>query len=215
MTVSYLASILHNTTSLITILNPIAAATVLVSLMPSASQSEIHIAARKATITTFIALIITLFAGKMIFNFFGISVLSLKVIGGVILMMIAINMAYGYSHKARHSPEEHIEAEDKDDVAIIPLSIPLLYGPGTIATVVVLNDNLSEKFSQVAGYGIATIVVFLSSVIVFIVLRNASLIIKTLGITGVKILTRIMGLIVGAVAAQFLVGGIKGLWGTL
>ncbi len=215
MAVSYFASVLHNTIALITILNPIAAATVLVSLMPSASQNEIHTAARKAAITTLIALIVTLYTGKIIFSFFGISVMSLKVIGGVILMMIAVNMAYGYSHKVRHSPEEHSEAEEKDDVAIIPLSIPLLYGPGTIATVVVLSDNLSENFSKVASYSIATTAIILSAAIAYIILRNASLITKTLGVTGVKILTRIMGLIVGAVAAQFLVGGIKALWNTM
>ena len=81
----------------------------------------------------------------MIFKLFGISVLSLKVIGGIILMLIAINMAYGQGSKARHTKEEQDEAQEKEDVSIVPIGIPILFGPGVIATIIVLNNNHIEQ----------------------------------------------------------------------
>ena len=169
----------------------------------------------KATMTIVIASLITLFGGELIFKLFGINVLSLKVIGGVILMMIAINMAYGHPSKARHTTEEQTEAEEKEDVSVVPLGIPILFGPGAIATIIVLNSNLAHQHTVQIAYSIVTISILLSAISIFFVLRYAGAINKLLGVTGMKILTRIMGLIVGAIAAQFLVSGIKGLWATL
>ena len=209
---NYISEILHQTIALITILNPIAAASIMISMITVINSNIIKNLAFKATLTVLIASFITLFSGELIFRFFGINVLSLKVIGGVILMMIAINMAYGQGSKSRHTPAEQDEAQEKDDISIVPLGIPILFGPGVIATIIVLNNNLHIKYSQVHSYLLLSISIILSSIIVFFTLRYASSIHRFLGITGMKILTRIMGLIVGAIAAQFLVSGIKGLW---
>jgi len=211
----YISLLLHDTVALITILNPIAAASIMVSLIDTPTPSTIRPIAFKATLTIVIASLITLFTGELIFKLFGINVLSLKVIGGVILMMIAINMAYGHSAKSRKTPEEESEAEEKDDISIVPLGIPILFGPGVIATIIVLNNNLVSKYSLQISYAIVTASILLSATTVYLVLRYAGVINKALGITGMKILTRIMGLIVGAIAAQFLISGIKGLWATM
>ena len=211
----YISLLLHDTIAIITILNPIAAASIMVSLIDTPTPATIRPVAFKATLTIIVASLITLYTGEMIFKLFGINVLSLKVIGGVILMMIAINMAYGQSSKSRRTPEEKDEAQEKDDVSIVPLGIPILFGPGVIATIIVLNNNLISKYSMEISYGIVTASILISSLAVYIALRYAGVINRALGITGMKILTRIMGLIVGAIAAQFLVSGIKGLWVTL
>jgi len=211
----YINYLLHDTIALITILNPIAAASIMISMLSGATDSMIRPIALKATLTVIIASLITLFSGELIFKLFGINVLSLKVIGGVILMMIAINMAYGHQSKARHSPEERDEAQDKEDVSIVPIGIPILFGPGVIATIIVLNNNISSHHSHLISYSIVSASILLSSFVIYMTLRYAALINRLLGVTGMKILTRIMGLIVGAIAAQFLVSGIKGLWQTL
>ena len=159
------------------------------------------------------ASLVTLFTGEFLFRLFGINVYSIKVIGGVILMMIAVNMAYGQPTKARHTKEEQEEAEEKEDVSIVPLGIPILFGPGVIATIIVLNHNDSARFGSIASYSLVTAAVLLSTIVVYFTLRYSGIINRALGVTGMKIMTRIMGLIVGAIAAQFLVGGIKGLLG--
>ena len=209
---AHLSTLLHDTIALVTILNPIAAASIMISMISSATPEVIRPIAWRATLTVIIASVLTLFTGEFIFRIFGISILSIKVIGGVILMMIAISMAYGHGSKSRHSPEEHEEAEDKEDISIIPLSIPILFGPGVIATIIVLHSNNAQASHPLVSYTLVTLAILLASASVYIVLRYAGIINRFLGVTGIKILTRIMGLVVGAIAAQFLVSGIKGLW---
>ena len=210
---NYISVLSHDIIALITILNPLAAASIMVSMVTPAVPENIRPVALKATLTVTIASFITLFSGEMIFRLFGINVLSLKVIGGIILMLIAINMAYGHGSKARHTQEEKDEAEEKEDVSIVPLGIPILFGPGVIATIIVLNSNHTQEYSLLTSYVLVSSAILAASLTIYIILRYAGAINKALGVTGMKILTRIMGLIVGAIAAQFLVSGIKGLWG--
>ncbi|HFC03393.1 MAG TPA: NAAT family transporter [Nitratifractor salsuginis] len=210
---SYFPILLHDTIALVTILNPIAAAGLLVTMVSPPTPANIYPAAWRASLTVFVASLVTLFTGEFLFRLFGINVHSIKVIGGVILMMIAVNMAYGQPTKARHTKEEQEEAEEKEDVSIVPLGIPILFGPGVIATIIVLNHNDSARFGSIASYGLVTSAVVFSTIVVYFTLRYSGIINRALGVTGMKIMTRIMGLIVGAIAAQFLIGGVKGLWG--
>ncbi|WP_457605709.1 MarC family protein [Nitratifractor sp.] len=213
MTVALLSTLLHDTIALITILNPVAAASIMISMINPPTPATILPAARGATLTVIVASFVTLFSGEFLFKLFGINVLSIKVIGGIILMMIAVNMAYGQGSKARHTPEEHEEAQEKEDISIVPLGIPILFGPGVIATIVVLDHNDSASYGAIWSYGLVSAAILLASITVYFTLRYAGAINRVLGVTGMKILTRIMGLVVGAIAAQFLVSGLKGLWG--
>ncbi len=198
--------LLFDTISLITILNPIAAAAIMLSLV---KYSEIPDVARKTSLTVFVASVITMLAGGLILKIFGINIPSIKAIGGVVLLIIAINMVQGKEIAPTNATkEEHLAASDKDDVAIIPLAIPILFGPGVITTIIVL----SEKYHNFYEKAILLISILLSSLIVYLTLRNAIYISKILGVNGLKIVTRLMGLIIGAIAFLFLVGGIKALW---
>ncbi|AKF24975.1 antibiotic resistance protein MarC [Sulfurovum lithotrophicum] len=212
---AYLSVLSHDIIALITILNPIAAASIMVGMVTPPTPNVIRPIAFKATLTILIASLVTLFSGEFVFKLFGINVLSLKVIGGIILMMIAINMANGQQSKSKHSKEEADEADEKEDVSIIPLGIPILFGPGVIATIIVLNHNHIQSYPMMISYGLITIAIFAATLAVYLILRYAGAINRALGVTGMKILTRIMGLIVGAIAAQFIISGIKGLWGTM
>ena len=198
--------ILFDTISLITILNPIAAAAIMLSLV---KYSEIPEVSKRTTLTVFIALIVTMLFGGIVLKIFGINIPSIKAIGGVVLLIIAINMIQGKELAPTNATkEEHEAASEKDDVAVIPLGIPILVGPGVITTVIIL----SEKSKTLLEKGILFIAIILSSFIVYITLRNAAYISKILGVNGLKITTRVMGLIIGAIAFLFLVGGIKALW---
>ena len=212
---TYLSILSHDIIALITIINPIAAASIMISMLDKATKESVKPIAMKATLTVLIASLVTLFSGEFIFKIFGINVLSLKVIGGIILMLIAINMAYGHASKARHTPEEQSEAQEKEDISIVPIGIPILFGPGVIATIIVLNNNHVQTLPLPISYLLVSVAIFVSSLIVYFTLLYASNINRALGITGMKILTRIMGLIVGAIAAQFIISGVKGLWATL
>jgi multiple antibiotic resistance protein len=206
------STLFHDVIALITILNPVAAAGIMVSLLSAPTVAVVKSIAFRASLTVLIASIITLFSGEFIFKLFGINVDSLKVIGGVILMLIAINMAYGQPVKSRRTKEEESEAQEKEDISIVPLGIPILFGPGVIATIIVLNSNHSHTHSTIIGYLIVSLAIVLASFSVYLVLRYATVINSALGVTGMKILTRIMGLIVGAIAVQFLISGVKVLW---
>ena len=212
MSGSYISSLVHDTIAIITIINPIAAASIMIGMLADSSPQFVRPIAYKATLTLLIASFVTLFGGEFIFKLFGINTLSLKVIGGVILMMIAINMAYGHHSKGKHTEEEHDEAQDKEDISIVPIGIPILFGPGLIATIIVLQSNTTEQFSVFVAYMIIGVSILIASILTFFTLYYAVAIDRLLGVTGMKILTRIMGLIVGAIASQFLISGIKGLW---
>jgi multiple antibiotic resistance protein len=204
---------MHDTVALITILNPIAAASIMVSLVGNSAKIDTtKPMAMKTTITVVIASLVTLFCGEYLFEFFGINVMSIKVIGGILLMLIAINMASGNSSKTRHTEQEHEEAQESEDISIIPLGIPILFGPGVIATIIVLNHNISSEISLIIGYVLIAISILISAVVTYLILLNSIHIKRVLGVTGMKVLTRIMGLIVGAIAAQFIISGVKGLW---
>ncbi len=202
----FLKEILFDTISLITILNPIAAAAIMLSLV---KYSDIPEVSKKTSLTVFIALIITMFLGGVILKIFGINIPSIKAIGGVVLLIIALNMIQGKEVAPTNATkEENKAASEKEDVAVIPLGIPILFGPGVITTVIIL----SEKSTTFQEKGILLVSIILSSIIVYIVLVNATFISRFLGVNGLKITTRLMGLIIGAIAFLFLVGGIKTLW---
>ena len=198
--------VLFDTISLLTILNPIAAAAIMLSLV---RYSEIKSVSKKTSFAVFIASVVTMLAGGMILKFFGINIPSIKAIGGVVLLIIALNMIQGKEIAPTNTTkDEHNAAEQKDDVAIIPLAIPILFGPGVITTIIVL----SEKHTTIKGKFILFFAIVLASLFTYITLRNGAVISKYLRVNGLKIVTRIMGLIIGAISFLFLVGGIKALW---
>jgi len=201
-----LNDILFNTISLVTILNPIAAAAIMLSLV---KYSEIPVVSKKASLTVFISSVITMIAGGSLLKFFGINIPSIKAIGGVVLLIMAINMIQGKSISSVNSTDkEKAAAQEKDDVAIIPLAIPILFGPGVITTIIVLNEKTHTMIDKL----ILFISILFSTLITYVILRNGSYLSRILGVNGLKVVTRIMGLIIGAIAFLFLVGGVKGLW---
>ena len=205
----YLKKFLYFTVTLLTIMNPVAAAAIMVSILGAeAEPKEVSRIALKASLTVLIASLLTLFAGDFIFKLFGINLPSLKVIGGLILILLALDMLRGRVSETQHTKEETEEAMEKEDISIVPLAIPILFGPGTLTTLVILKSRNSDPISLMLLIG----AVLTSTLITYLILRNSYLLVEVLGITGVKIATRLMGLVVGAIGAEFLIDGVKKLW---
>jgi multiple antibiotic resistance protein len=200
--------LLSQSIGLLTILNPIAGAAIMSSIMgPEPTQGEINLTARKTAITVFISCLVTVALGELLFNFFGINTFSIEVIGGLVILRMAMRMVEGNYH-TNHSAAESKEAIEKTDISIIPLGIPVFFGPGAIATLILFKSR-SQSWSE-----IITLlgVILVSCLVVFYTLKNGKYLSKSLGVTGMKITTRILGLILGAIAVQFIITGVYTLW---
>ncbi len=143
------------------------------------------------------------FFGGLIFKVFAVTLSAFRVAGGILLLITALDMLRGRMSQTKTSPEEELEGAQKEDVAVVPLAMPLLAGPGAIATVMVLMSR---------GRGLVTAIpVVISIVLTFVasyyILRAAGLVQRVLGQTGVAILQRLMGLILAAIAVQFVAEG--------
>lgn len=165
--------------------------------------------AKKAGIATAVTLLTFALAGGLIFKVLGITLGAFRVAGGVLLFLLAIDMMRAMPSKVRQTREEEEEGAAKDDVAIVPLTIPMLAGPGAIATTMVCVSNARGNFVEQLIVGVVIIVTGFAT---WLTLRSALVVEKRLGTTGLNVLTRVMGLFVAAVAVQFIVGGLKELW---
>ncbi len=143
--------------------------------------------------------------GNYIFGFLGVSINALEISGGILLFLIAVEMLFGIKSKTTHSEEQEKESLEKENVAIFPLAIPLLTGPGAITTVIMLM-NLSETLEEKMMIILAIILVF---IITKFVLNKSEILLKHLGITGLQVLTRIMGIVVAAIAVEFVIKGVE------
>ena len=199
-----LAFFIYAFTSIFIIVNPIGGIITFISLTAGMSTKErIAIAKRSVTVACALAIIFAL-AGELILRIFGVTVDSLRVAGGVLLFIVALNMVQARLSRESVTEEEIEDAADREDIAVFPIAIPLLTGPGAITTVIVVirtGQNLELKILTIA----AIIVTFALSYLIF---RFADRINKILGVTGSLVITRVMGLLLGAIAVNFIATGI-------
>ena len=198
--------LLQDTITMMAIVDPLGVSAIMLSLLSdSSSKEEISKIALKSTTTIIISFFVVLLSGNFLLKLFGIEIDSLKVMGGIILLLMAIKMVNGYSESKNQTKEERVEAETHDDFSIIPLAIPITFGPGIFATVLILRSQ-SEGVVSLVAFVLSFLIVALC---VYLAFRNSIYIKRYLGITGSKIITRLMGLIVGAIAVQFIISGIS------
>jgi multiple antibiotic resistance protein len=185
------------------ILNPLGVIPIYLSMMSDRRPEVMHRTALKASIAVAVILILAVWVGDGMLTFFGIGIPAFRIAGGLLVLIIAIAMFDARTSPARHTAAEQIEAEAKNDIAVVPLAIPLLAGPGAISLAIVdahQAANLSGKFAFSLGIvGVA--------IIVWLVLRLAEPIGERLGTGGLNIATRVMGLILAAMAVQFMAEG--------
>jgi multiple antibiotic resistance protein len=189
--------------SLFAVIDPIGALPVYLSMTSTLNTAESRRVAVRAITTAWIVLLAFAITGPLIFQFFNISVNSLRIVGGVIFFIMGYEMLN--ARLSRTKIDEESTHEYIEDVAITPLGIPMIAGPGAIATVIILM-NESDSIEKKSAVFIAIIAVMLASLIFLIGARR---VMATLGNSGEKVLMRLMGLIVMAVAVEFFVSGLR------
>jgi multiple antibiotic resistance protein len=190
--------------SLFSIVDPFAAVPIFLALTGRQSRADQSKTALTASITCFVVLSAFALAGRLIFSFYGFTIGAFKIAGGILLFGVALDMVRAQPSDSRTTSEERSEAETKEEVGLMPLGLPLLSGPGAIATVMVLGGK-AQGYEQKVGVHLAVAAV---SFLTFLTLRSSVFVARLLGRTGINVVVRIMGLILAAVAMQFIVDGL-------
>ncbi|RHJ90282.1 MarC family protein [Parabacteroides bouchesdurhonensis] len=190
-------------TSFFTLTNPLGTMPVFLTMTNGLSDQERRAIVKRATIISFITLMVFTFSGQFLFKFFGISTNGFRIAGGFIIFKIGYDML-----QARYSNAKLKEEEVKtyaDDISITPLAIPMLCGPGAIANGIMLMDDANTYTLKGILIGIIAVVYFIT----FLILRASTRLVKMLGETGNNVMMRLMGLILMVIAVECFVSGIR------
>ena len=196
---------------LLAIVNPLGAAPIFVALTSGASAAERNKIAKIVVTAVMIILFVTLLFGDWLLQFFGITIHSFSVGGGILILLMAISMLQARISDVAHTAEEAQEGASKESVAVVPLAMPLLAGPGAISTVILY----AHKNPSVSHYTLMGLDILIVGALLWAVLQLVPWISRHISQTGINIFTRIMGLILAAIAIEFIATGLKGLFPAL
>jgi multiple antibiotic resistance protein len=188
-----------------TIIDPVGLAPVVISLTAHLEEAQRRRVVTRAVIIS--AAIIAFFAlvGRFLLDHLGISLYAFNIAGGLLLFLVAVDMLFGRSSGTRETKAESEEAMTREDISIFPLAIPMIAGPGTIATTILYvglaTPNLLDMLS-VAGAILSALFA------AWLVMRSSMWIIRRIGRTGILVLSRILGIVLAALATQFVLNGI-------
>jgi multiple antibiotic resistance protein len=188
-----------------TIIDPLGMVPLTLSVTAGASPAARRRMVDRAVLVAAAVIAFMALVGRSLLHYLGITLSAFSIAGGVLLLLISIDMLFGRSSGAKKTPEEEQEAAEQENVAVFPLAIPMIAGPGTIATVLLLvslshGDRL--RLGVVfASYGLALLCTWLC-------MRAAGLVLRTAGKTGVHVVTRLLGIVLSALAVQFILNGL-------
>ena len=190
--------------ALLVIVNPIGTMPMFLGLTARHGVAGRKRVARVASISAAIVLTLSALVGEHALGFFGITIASFKVGGAILILLIAISMMHAAPSGERQTPEEAKEAEDKESIAVVPLALPLLSGPGAISTTIIYAAK-SPSLAHLGGVIACCLLVALTT---WIALRAATPVGSWLGTIGINVASRIMGLLLAAVAVEIFASGI-------
>jgi multiple antibiotic resistance protein len=193
--------------ALLAVVDPLAAMPIIVSMTARDKSSDLKAIARLVVFSVTSVLLIALFTGQEVLVFFGISINSFRVSGGILLMLMSLAMLQGKISETVRNEEEAREGETRE-TAIVPLAIPLLAGPGAISTVILY----AQKGSGIQHYLWISLDIIAVATILWCVLRATPWLTQRLSQTGINVVIRLMGLVLLALAVEFIAGGLKGLF---
>ena len=194
-------------TSILFIVDPIAVVPTYLVITRRETPEQRAMTARRACIAAALILIVFALAGSFIFQLFGITLEAFRIAGGLILWVVAMDMLHGV-RRTQESETEITEGTSKEDVALTPLAMPMLAGPGAISTTMVLSGQASSMAQKVAIY----LAIVITMAIAWVVLRVGDRVVLRMGETGIRVMTRIMGLLLAAIAMQFVITGALDAW---
>lgn len=192
--------------ALLAVVDPLVAMPIIVSMTARDDSYELKAIARTVVLTVTSVLLLALYLGQNVLVFFGISINSFRVSGGILLMLMSLSMLQGKISETVRNKEEAKE-EDKQN-AVVPLSIPLLAGPGAISTVILY----AQKGHGIHHYLIISLDILIVTIILWCVIIATPWLTQRLSQTGINIVVRLMGLVLLALAVEFIAGGLKGLF---
>jgi multiple antibiotic resistance protein len=197
--------------ALFAIVNPIGSVPIFISATDGWNRQQKLRTANVVALTVFLVLAASALFGEGILAFFSITIPSFQVGGGILILLIAINMLHAKQSHSKQTPEEAKTMEERDVIAIVPLSIPLLAGPGAISSMIIAAQD-SPTFGAQLSLLMPILVV---AILVWLSLQLSSYIAGKLGTIGINIVTRLMGLILAAMAVEFIAHGMGGLFPVL
>ncbi len=195
--------------SIFVMVDPLAAIPIFLALTKNYNSQQIIETSRQCSYVTFGILLFFAISGLSLLNLFGISLSALRVAGGLLLLKFAFEQMHGSQEKIEK--DEQAESLKRESIAVVPLSLPLLAGPGAISTVVMKAATKTDIVSYII-FILAIVVVIWTS---YLTLRSSQYLYKIFGRTGINILEKLMGVIVAALAIQFILTGIKESFPTL
>ena len=189
--------------SVFVMVDPFAAIPVYLLLTERFTPTDVKKTRRKAVLVASSILLVFAFTGMSVLNIFGISISALRIAGGILLLKFALEHMMGSSEKINHDEED--ESKHKDDISIVPLAMPLLAGPGAISTVVAQATNANNIYY----YFLLTIAIILVMWVSALTLKFSQHLYRVLGKTGLNLMGRIMGILIAALAIQFVITGLR------
>jgi len=191
--------------TLFTVVNPLGITPIFAAMTEKFSNDDQKRIAQKGILTGSIVLIVFTLLGSFIFRFYGITVEAFQIMGGVIFFRSGLRMLDAQVGRSRTTQSERDEFKDGDELAITPIGVPLITGPGAITGVVILSGKGTSEYS---------ILVLLLSVIItmslfYLILRAGNYLAKRIGIAGMRVIERMMGLILMVIAVQFIINGVE------
>lgn len=199
-----LASYVKVFVAMIVIVNPIGIMPVFVAMTINQTDAQRHNIARIAAITVLVTLLVSVIFGEKVLEIFGISMAAFKVGGAILILLNAVAMMQAMPARDKQTPEEAREAEDKASIAVVPLGLPLLAGPGAMSTILIYA---SEKKAIPHVMAVCVVIVAVA-IAVWLALRVASRIGNRMSTTTLNVATRIMGLLLAALAVEIFSSGI-------
>tara|TARA_X000001036_G_scaffold373176_1_gene360953 strand:- start:425 stop:1051 length:627 start_codon:yes stop_codon:yes gene_type:complete len=188
--------------ALISVMNPLGTVPIFVGLTQEHTTLERNKIAFWASFNVLVILLISFFAGKFILVFFGITLNSLKISGGLIIIFSGFSLLTGAFAKSKGMSKESVQEDisTRSDVSLTPLALPMIAGPGTISLLITFNQEHSglENIMIILG------AIVISTLFVFLVLRSSFVIVKAMGASGINALSRIIGFIVIAIGVEFI-----------
>ena len=190
--------------SLFTLINPIGITPILLSITIDLDDNEYTGIIKKGIIVAYLILFIFSLMGSLIFEFYGITINAFMIAGGILFFRSSIDMIEAKVPRSSSTPKETEEAEEKEDMSITPIGIPLIAGPGAITSVMLLSSQaISTGDKLILHFNI-----ILTLLLTFVILLLGKKISKRIGTTGIRIIQRIMGLILLVISIQFIIYGI-------
>ena len=196
--------------AILPVVNPFSKPPIFLSITEGWTEQERRSEALKASIYAFVILIVSLLAGTFILEFFSISLPALQIAGGMLIARTAFQMLNPQKEHHQTPAEEH-EARQREDVSFVPLAMPLLAGPGSMAVMI----NLATEVTFLGEWLIYSLAAAAVCLISFFVLAQSVLLVRVLGVNGMNALSKLMGFLLLALAVQFIINGIDSTASTL